>query len=212
MCDRIRYPAHEARHPWLSALLDAYHLLDESCARELQAETERRGAPPACGAGCRTCCVGQVIPLSAFEALGLWWYAAEIMDPATQDRLAANISCRHEVQACPFLVDSACSAYPLRPLVCRRHHVFGARCAPGENLRQNRPADVLSCGCDAARDMAWLILPLYGVEHCDIDRQFETGYVARRSLPMHELPLEHLVTHMTTARTRNRSKETTRHA
>ena len=206
MAGRLCYPAHEARHPWLAALLDAYRLLDESCARAIAAETERRGAAPACGPGCRTCCVGQVIPVSAFEALGLWWYAAEVMDSATQDRLAANISCRHEVQACPFLLDSACSAYPLRPLACRRHHVFGARCAPGENLRQHRPGDVFTCGCEAGRDMAWRILPLYGVERCDIDRQFETGYVGRRSRPLHELPLEHLVTHMTSSRTLKKAR------
>jgi len=100
-------------------------------------------------------------------------------------------------------MDRACSVYPLRPFVCRQHHVFGAPCTLGENVRQDRPADVYSSAHEAARDMAWELLPLYGVAQDDIDRRFESGYVWGRSRPMNTLPLENIIAHMDAANRRN---------
>lgn len=201
---RIRYPDHEARHPWLSALLDAYRISDAATRQELARETARRGAPPACAAGCSVCCVGQVVPVSAFEALGLWWYVAEVLEDPARGRVRRNLldlagPHRGELAACPFLVLRSCAVYPLRPFICRQHYVFGRPCLPGENLRQQRPGDIFNTAQERARDMAWLLLPLHGVAQDDIDRRFEGGYVQSRSRDLHSLPLENIIQHMDAA-------------
>ncbi|SNR74172.1 Putative zinc- or iron-chelating domain-containing protein [Humidesulfovibrio mexicanus] len=202
---RTRYPAHEVRHPWLSALLDAYHISDTAAREELARETARRAAPPACGPGCSVCCEGQVIPVSVFEVLGLWWYVAEMLKGRARHGVRKNLlergaeDTRPTPVACPFLVRRSCAVYPVRPFICRQHHVFGRPCQPGENLRQARPGDIFNTAQDRARDMAWLLLPLYGVAQDDIDRRFERGYVQGRSRDLHSLPLANLVTHMDAA-------------
>ena len=202
---RIRYPEHEARHPWLSRLLSAYHLCDESTRAGLGAEASRRGKALACRSGCNICCHGQTIPVSDFEALGLWWYAAAVLPPERQERLRHSLlhrrnadgsSATQEFAACPFLLDGLCAIYPLRPFVCRQHHVFGAPCALGEDVLNKRPQDHYSSAAEAARDMAWEIIPLYGVAEDDVDRRFEAGYVRNRSKPMDTLPLENIIIHM----------------
>jgi len=203
LAQRARYPRHEARHPWLTRLLNAYHLSDEATRVDLERESARRGAPPACRSGCHVCCVGQVIPVSAFEALGLFWYVAEVMDPAQQQRLRENLREFASTPACPFLVERACAAYPLRPFICRQHHVFGQPCREGENLREDRPGDICNTASDSARAMSAELLPLYGVADEDVDWRFESGYVGQRSRDLHSLPLWNLITHMDTAAKRN---------
>ncbi len=39
---RVQYPDDEARHPWLSILLDAYHVIDVGISIELKQEEEKR--------------------------------------------------------------------------------------------------------------------------------------------------------------------------
>ena len=138
ICRRRRYPRHEVRHPWLTRLLNAYHISDTATRADLERETLRRGAAPACRSGCCVCCVGQVIPVSAFEIMGIYWYVAEVLSPRKRQVVRANLLAHrpeHEAPACPFLVERACGVYPLRPLICRQHHVFGRACAMGDNLR-----------------------------------------------------------------------------
>jgi len=203
---RLRYPEHEARHPWLAKLLDAYQLCDEAARADLARESARRGAPPACMRGCHVCCVGQVVPVSAFEALGLWWFAAEQLEGETRAHVRANLSghAGHEhAQACPFLVLGACAVYQARPFTCRQHHVFGRPCRPGENLREDRPGDIVNAGQDAARALAGLVIPLYGVAEADVDWRFESGDVQSRSRDLHSLPFENLIHHMDAAARRN---------
>ncbi len=201
---RQSYPEHEARHPWLASLLNAYHLADAAVRADLERETARRGAPPACRAGCHVCCVGQVVPVSDVEALGLWWFCAELMDPALQKRLRVNLLAQEDSPACPFLLDGACSVYLVRPFVCRQHYVFGQACRPGENLREHRPGDVFTAGLGAARDLAWEILPLYGTAAEDVDHRFENGYVGRKAKDLHSLPLANIVEHMDAAARRRK--------
>jgi Fe-S-cluster containining protein len=204
--ERLRYPEHEARHPWLAGLLNAYHISDAAVRADLQGETARRGAPPACRAGCHVCCVGQVVPVSDFEVLGLWWYCAELMPEDARSRVRVNLLVQEIIPACPFLLDGVCSVYPLRPFVCRQHFVYGEPCKPGENLRRHRPRDVFAAGQNAARDLAWEILPLYGTGPEDIDRRFENGYVGRKVRDLHSLPLANIVEHMDAAARRRKGE------
>ena len=51
-----RNPRHrevdEARHPWLTILLDKYYILSTGTALALKDEESRRGQTIGCGAGC----------------------------------------------------------------------------------------------------------------------------------------------------------------
>lgn len=212
--DRKRYPEHEARHPWLTRLLNAYHISDTATRADLERETAARGAGPACGPGCSVCCMGQVIPVSAFEIMGLFWFAAEVLDQATQKRLRASLLAHRPADeptdaqpACPFLLDGVCAVYPLRPFICRQHHVFGRACALGENLREDRPRDIFNSAHGSAREMAGEIFPLHGVAEEDIDWRFESGYVGTRSRDLHSLPLWNIITHMDAAMRRKRTPD-----
>jgi len=209
ICRRRRYPRHEVRHPWLTRLLNAYHISDTATRADLERETLRRGAAPACRSGCCVCCVGQVIPVSAFEIMGIYWYVAEVLSPRKRQVVRTNLLAHrpeHEAPACPFLVESACAVYPLRPFICRQHHVFGRACAMGENLREQRPRDIFNSAHDSARDMAGELFPLFGVAEEDIDWRFESGYVGSRSRDLHSLPLWNIITHMDAAARRKRAR------
>ena len=199
MGGRVRYPDHEARHPWLERLLNAYQLCDEAVRADLAEQTARRGVAIACGPGCRNCCIDQVLPVSEFEVLGLWWYASEILEGPVQEELKQRLLGYGEVGECAFLVDGRCCVYPLRPFVCRQYYVFNTPCAPGENVFDTRLNDAFCAGQSCARDLAWQLIPLYGVAEENVDWLYESGYVSRKGKHLHTLPLDNIVMHMKTA-------------
>ncbi|MGE4263263.1 MAG: YkgJ family cysteine cluster protein [Desulfovibrio sp.] len=199
MAGRVRYPEFEARHPWLVRLLDAYHICDEAVRTDLAEQTARRGQGVACGPGCRNCCVDQVIPVSEFEVLGLWWYASEILEGPLQQELKQRLLGHGPVGECAFLVEGRCSIYPLRPFVCRQYYVFSTPCEPGENVYETRLGDAYRAGLDSARDLAWQLIPLYGVAEENVDWLFENGYISRKGKHLHTLPLDNIVMHMKTS-------------
>lgn len=203
--ERQHYPEYEARHPWLVRLLNAYHICDVTVRAELAAETARRGHGVACGPGCRNCCVDQVIPVSEFEVMGLWWFAAEILEGAVQDELKKRLLGHGPVGECAFLVHGRCSVYPLRPFVCRQYHVFRQPCGPGENVYETRPRDAFRASLDSGRELAWQLIPLYGVAEENVDWLYESGYIPRRGKHLHTLPLDNIVMHMKTTAHRRKA-------
>jgi uncharacterized protein len=206
MTTRVRYPEHEARHPWLVRLLDAYHISDEATRADLARETARRGVAVACGPGCSNCCLIQVIPVTEFEVLGLWWYASEIMEGQPQAELKQRLLGFGQIGECAFLIDGRCSVYPLRPFVCRQYYVLSKPCGPGENVSETRHQDVFRGAQDSGRDLAWQIIPLYGVAEENIDWLFESGYVTRKGKHLHTLPLDNIVMHMKTTAHRKKAR------
>lgn len=88
----------------------------------LMAEVGKAAAPyVACGKGCSACCKMNV-SISAIEA--------ERLSAASGRRMAALLhpirhpEDRYAGEACPFLVDDACSVYEVRPYACRAHYSF----------------------------------------------------------------------------------------
>lgn len=156
---RVREAA--PRLPWLTALIEACSILDQGVARAIAGS----GRAPACGPGCHACC-SQLIPVSTIEVQGLRWFAlSHLRGNAALTVGQALLTERQE--PCPFLVEGACSVYPLRPLACREYIVFHAPCHPGERPDQTRPCDVLPLPRIAQLQAFTVLLPFYGVRDGD---------------------------------------------
>ena len=141
-------PEYRREFPWLVPLLKAYTYLHAGLALDI-AET---GKTPVCGPGCAHCCK-QPIPVTPVEILGLMLYLRLHPDPARKKTNAPF--------HCPFLVNEACSVYPVRPIACRRFLVFGSPCQPQEAVTETRPQDVLWPSRGVLLDTLRLTLPYY---------------------------------------------------
>ncbi|MDD5556540.1 MAG: YkgJ family cysteine cluster protein [bacterium] len=122
-----------------------YASLDSAIARELDRLRRGDGVIPACTRGCSHCCRHHIVTNVA-EAHALAQYVRrefstgrirslrirtkrwhEWNDYRPGSRPPADISGRTDFSrydhCCPLLVGGACSAYPVRPVVCRTHYV-----------------------------------------------------------------------------------------
>ena len=74
---RLSFPAAEGYLPWLSMLLDAYHIADGGVTEAIRRE-QRQGRRLACAKGCSACCRShKTIPVYPLELIGMTWYATE---------------------------------------------------------------------------------------------------------------------------------------
>ena len=113
---RLHFPADEKQHPWLPMLLDAYYIIDKGIAEALKAEA-RKGRKLACRKGCSSCCkTHQTIPVYPLELVGLSWYVTEKVSGPVREMIKTRLRQYQENDACPFLVEGACSVHPMRPV------------------------------------------------------------------------------------------------
>jgi Fe-S-cluster containining protein len=164
MSERLSFPNDEAIHPWLSRLLEAYHITDEGVAEGIRRETEQ-GRTLACAKGCAACCRSHTtIPVYPLELVGISWYVTEKLAGDLRAALQQQLRDYSSQPGCPFLIDDACSIHPLRPMACRQFNVFDKVCAEGEDAYYTRRQDVLT-PIKAYTDRAFdVTLPFYGIE------------------------------------------------
>lgn len=158
---RYRNRSLERMLPGMGLLLDAFALVDCGMAQAIA----HRGQKPACGPGCGHCCT-QPIPVTPLEVLGMRLFVQQALLPAEREPLAAACAAFHGEKTmfgatCPFLHNSRCAVYPLRPMACRRYIVYGAPCAQGEDPTQTRPHDVLRPEQNFLQAALRLTLPWY---------------------------------------------------
>ena len=194
---RPSYPADEARFPWLAILLDAYHAIDAGTASELRDEERKRGARVACRRGCAACCLRPVVPLNPLEVQGICWYASEKLKGVARAAVIEQLRLHRQTAQCPFLVDSACAVYAVRPNACRILYVFGRPCGPEEEVELTRPGDIWTHSAEVAWLAATILLPHFGISgRREMEDAFEEGFLYDISSPLHEFPWEELLERM----------------
>jgi len=185
---RYSYPADEKKYDWLPLLLDAYNILDRAASLGLKEERRKRGREVACRKGCYECCLRPSVPITKIELAGISWYASEKLAGGIRDIVKRQLLDHLQTSQCPFLVDTACSIYPVRPIACRQFHVFGDACAKGEDPGVTRPTDIWSPGREVAQKVAMKILPFFGISS---EKQkiiaFKSGFIVRESKEMHKM-------------------------
>jgi hypothetical protein len=121
-----------------------YSCMDAATASELDRLCREACIVPTCQLGCNHCCRHHILTNSAeVHALAQHvrreWSPGQIndlrvrtqqwheWDNARPGRYPADIAARTDLSnyepCCPILVDGACSAYAVRPVVCRTHYV-----------------------------------------------------------------------------------------
>lgn len=124
---------------------DLYARVDEAVALGLNRLRSESGVIPTCKLGCCSCCRFHILT-NILEAHTLarfvrrefsadrvselrtrtqqWWEwdrSRPGRHPPSEIDIETDLS--NYEHRCPLLVDGACSAYPVRPLVCRTHYV-----------------------------------------------------------------------------------------
>lgn len=162
---REHYGVYELKYPWLAILLDAYKVVDEGVSADMERHEAKSGKPHACQKGCAGCCSLKDIPVYPLELNGIYWYAVELLNSPVREAVIDQLRTAVDPKApCPFLVDSACSIYPLRPAACRQFNVFGRACTQGEDPFFTRRSDVLTPSEDWRLRAFGITLPFYGMK------------------------------------------------
>ena len=161
---RLSFPTDEPVHPWLSGLLEAYHITDTGVCEGIRRE-ELQGRKLACGKGCAACCRAHTdIPVYPLELVGISWFVTEKISGSVRARLHEQLRNHKNRAGCPFLVDEACSIHELRPMACRQFNVFDTVCSEGEDAWHTRRQDVMN-PLKKYTDQAFdVMLPFYGIE------------------------------------------------
>jgi Fe-S-cluster containining protein len=161
---RLEFPEDEKRQPWLSALLEAYAVMDEGVSIAIAGGENRSGKRLACRKGCDSCCRTQTdIPVYPLELVGLYWFCNEKIEGPEREVLRERLEGHCSGMPCPFLIDGACSIHPMRPLACRQFNVLGSQCAEGEDPFFTRREDVLDPVEEFTHRAFFIMLPFYGV-------------------------------------------------
>jgi hypothetical protein len=121
-----------------------YASVDEATTLGLQRLRSETGTLPTCKLGCSHCCRHHILMNSAeahtlAQYIRREWSAGQIddlrmrtqqwheWDNARPGRYPTDVAARTDLSkyepCCPLLVNDACSAYTVRPVVCRTHYV-----------------------------------------------------------------------------------------
>lgn len=160
---RLSFPEDEKIHSWLPLLLKAYAIMDEGVKKDIR-KYEKLGKKLACRPGCGFCCkTHHDIPIYPIEIVGIYWYVIEKVKEPLRAKIKSSLISRKKGEPCPFLIDDACSIYPMRPLTCRQFNVFGKPCGEGEDAFYSRPEDVLKPSEHYLARALYETIPFYNI-------------------------------------------------
>ena len=187
MATRFSHPQGEAQYAWLKPILDAFYISDAQVDEHL-AKLARQGVTPACHKGCHACCLRPTVPFTEPELMAISWYASEVLAGETRQTVKQRLRNHDQTLECPFLVDRACSIYPVRPLICRQFLVKGQPCGVDEDITETRLDDVIPLPRDTViRPVAMRLMDHYKFKSATAKRKaFEAGFIAQNAREMHE--------------------------
>jgi len=183
---RLSFPEDEKKLPWLGLLLEGYYIVDKGVARAIDIE-QKKGRKLACSKGCSHCCrTHKDIPIYPLEIAGVSWYAAEKLKGPHREALKKQLSIFNKNDACPFLIDAACSVHQMRPMACRQFNVFGSPCGEGEDPYYSRRQDVMEPVKKHVDQAFFVMLPFYGIDkESERIKIIETGAFHRMVKELH---------------------------
>lgn len=144
-----------------------YSSMDEAIASELYRLSRVDSTVPSCRPGCSHCCrhhiltnilearvlaqyIRRELPLEQIDALRVRtgrWHAWDSSRPGRRPspRLEEQSDLSRYDPCCPLVVDAACIAYPVRPIVCRTHFVRSPPllCSEANNPESNEAIPVV---------------------------------------------------------------------
>jgi len=175
---RLSFQDDEEKYSWLSALLDAYYIVDKGMAEAIRKETKRHRIL-ACSKGCSSCCkTHQTVPVYPLELVGISWYVTEKISGHDREALKNQLRSYKKDEPCPFLLNGVCLIHPVRPVACRQFIVFGNPCADNEDPYYTRLKDVLPPIKKYVDKSFFVMLPFYGVnDESERWRVIESGSV-----------------------------------
>lgn len=183
---RQKYPKDEIHYPWLSILLDTYHLIDIEYAKYIDEDQKKKNKRIVCKKGCHACCIKPFVPISQPEIQGISWYVIENLKGLLRNQIKEQLKMFNKIGHCPFLVDKTCAIYPVRPIACRVFFVYTKPCLPDEDLLSSRLFDILPPNREISKKSALILFPLLGITEPDKQLEaFENGLLLELSRPMH---------------------------
>ena len=194
LCGRCFLPMRlQHGHPpghWLPILKKAYTVVDRASINGIKHMALTRPDTIACRAGCAHCCRG-VIPVSAPELAGAFWYVAEHCSGSERYRVEPRLLQR-PFGECPFLIDEKCVIYPVRFFACRQFFMFGQACTANEDVWKTRRNDIPRPDHQEKLKAFALLAGLYGVEpQRTIRAKFLERFIRDVSAPLHLWDLSH---------------------
>ncbi len=116
--------------PLFEAMQEQYTAISK-LTQSFAIRVHRENKPINCEKGCSWCCY-QPVYLTTQEAILIFQYMQQSTDVSFQNSIKANVKAKYKKtkglpeekkqlirHACPFLLQGACSVYPVRPMACR---------------------------------------------------------------------------------------------
>ncbi|MBU4370840.1 MAG: hypothetical protein KKD68_02975 [Proteobacteria bacterium] len=132
-----------------------------------------------------------IIDINGIEICGISWYASEKLIGDVRKTVKSQLINHRTSTQCPFLVDSICAIYTVRPITCRQFHIIGEPCGEKEDVLITRPQDIWAANRTIGKKVAIKILPFFGIHNRKKQESaFERGFIAAVSKPMHRLDMK----------------------
>ena len=174
----------------MPVLLDSYAIDDYERELDVKNGVIKRGEKIACHKGCSICCTIQEIPITTPEFLGISWYYSEICEPDIKKQIRPRLLNHDKIIECPFLLDTVCSIYPVRPLACRDFFVYGEPCKMNEDPFVARPNDMHPPNREISMYVALRLLDFQGFNLSSMEEKekaFNDGIIINSCRPMHSI-------------------------
>jgi len=147
--------------------------------------------PVSCKKGCFNCCLRPEINVNELEIMGISWFIHERLDSEIKSILRRQINYHRESAKCPFLINSICSIYPMRPITCRMFYVFNSTCKTNEDVSITRPNDIWTHSIEVGKMASNHMLTYFGFTTSkEKQTAFNDGYIYKKSKLMYTIHLE----------------------